>query len=220
MAHWLAATVQVARQAFRDAERELAAGLRAQEHEVESRGRFTAVALHYLAGLLHLRRADDAAALTAFERELAAEVNGHLYARECCANTYYAIGVLHLRYGRVDASAAALNEALTRIPNHALARVVLAHLCAASGAQIHHPSAQPPDASPVRPRGMDAAFATAATLVLRDRIADAAAAIEHALDGAEAGSAGWLLPVEPLLQPASAPGHWAGALARLGARAA
>jgi hypothetical protein len=100
LAHWLAATVHVARQAFGEAERDLAAGLASQEGAAQSGSRFSAVALHWLRGLLVLRQGDEPGAREAFERELAAEGSGHLYARECAANTWYAIGALHLRRAR------------------------------------------------------------------------------------------------------------------------
>jgi hypothetical protein len=44
--------------------------------------------------------------------------------------------------------------------------------------------------------------------------------MESALADAPAGNGGWLLPVEPLLRVNAAPDVWAGALARLRARAA
>ena len=59
-----------------------------------ARARFGAVALHWLRGLVHLARGDDDRALAEFERELAGEGAGHMYSRECCANTWYAIGAL------------------------------------------------------------------------------------------------------------------------------
>ena len=41
-------------------------------------------------------------ALESLERELSFEASGHLYARECCANTWYAIGALHQRRQQRD----------------------------------------------------------------------------------------------------------------------
>src|SRR5581483_11354066 len=60
MAHWLAATVHVAREAFVDAERDLRAGLEAQQ---QAAGPFSSVALHWLSGLLFLRRGEHDRAL-------------------------------------------------------------------------------------------------------------------------------------------------------------
>ena len=47
---------------------------------------------------------DEAQALAAFDRELADEHLGQLYARECCANTFYAIAAV--RHARGDAAVA------------------------------------------------------------------------------------------------------------------
>jgi tetratricopeptide (TPR) repeat protein len=87
LAHWLAATVLVARQMLDGAARELQAGI-----VVEAGGgresRFSGVALHWLLGLVCLARGDRSRALEELERELLNEASGHLYARECCANTW------------------------------------------------------------------------------------------------------------------------------------
>ena len=89
-----------------EAERELAAGLAPQAGRPTG-SRFNAVALHWLLGLIHLARGDETRALEEFERELSFEHAGQLYARECAANTWYAIGALRLRQGRpADARAA------------------------------------------------------------------------------------------------------------------
>ena len=100
-AHWLAATVYVARQAFDEAERELLAGLAAPlASGLGSDSRFSSVALHWLLGLIWLSRGDEKRALEEFELELSFENSSHLYARECSANTRYAIGALELRQKR------------------------------------------------------------------------------------------------------------------------
>jgi hypothetical protein len=49
---------------------------------------------------------------------------------------------------------------------------------------------------------------------------DAMRLVDHALTVAPPGNAGWLLPVEPLLNVAAAPDTWAPALTRLRTRAA
>ena len=59
----------------------------------------------------------------------------------------------------------------------------------------------------------------AAAFVLAGQPHAAATAVEQALDRAAPGQAGWLLPIEPLIQVDAAPEAWAGALARLRARA-
>ena len=198
LAHWLAATVYVARQALDEAERELAAGLASDV----TRSKFGAVALHWLRGLIHLARGDERRALGEFEQELAGEGGGHLYARECCANTWYAIGALHLRQGRSDQAALAFARALERIVHHPLALAALNRdTIAATDSQT-------------------LALAAAVRLALGGSHAAAARTIGDALVLAEEGNALWLLPIEPLLHVSARPELWAEPLARLRSRAA
>ena len=109
---------------------ELELGARAQDAQAES-GRFSAVALHWLLGLVYLARGDEARAREEFTRELAFEPAGHLYARECCANTWYAIGAMLWRQGRREPRWRRFAEALSRVPAHVMA---LAGLVAAEPA--------------------------------------------------------------------------------------
>jgi DNA-binding winged helix-turn-helix (wHTH) protein len=231
MSHWLAATVHVARGALTEAEREVGAGIAALQAPPQAQERFSAVALYWLSGLLHLRAGKDEAALDAFERELAGESSGHLYARECCGNTWYAIGALHLRRGRLDDARAALVNALDRLPAHPFARIGLAAIdLRRKGSGTTHTVTEGVDplrtrvtadgASGVQaPNPVDAAMCQAAALVLAGQPDIAAAGVEQALDRVAPGQAGWLLPIEPLIHVGAAPEVWSGALARLRARA-
>lgn len=220
LAHWLAATVHVARQSFVEADRELQAGLAAQARQSASGTRFGGVALHWLSGLLHLSAGDDDQALECFGRELANESHGLLYTRECCANTDYAIGALHLRRGRDAEAAAAFERALQRMPHHPLARLGLARtrgataLVAAAAEMASRAATVPPSSA------IDAALVHAVVLVLSGHPVEAAARVNMALGAAAPGQGGWLLPIEPLLHVPAHPDLWAEALTRLGARAA
>jgi len=217
LAHWLAATVHVARQVPHEAERELAAGLASHADDRSGGARFGAVALHFLRGLLQLSRGDETGALAEFERELADENGGQLYARECAANTWYAIGALHLRQGRGEAAREAFVHATARVADHPMARVGLV----ATGALDQ----------PARPAGeassgerlvsvVDAALVRAARLVLANDHDSAGRTVADALAAAPPGNAGWIVPVEPLLHVGARPGAWTLALARLRNRAA
>jgi tetratricopeptide (TPR) repeat protein len=224
LAHWLAATVYVGRQAPAEAERELASGLAALTRPATGDSRFSGLALHWLLGLLHLSRGDDQRALAEFQRELATEPAGHLYARECAANTWYAIGALHLGRGRQADAAAAFDEALRRVPRHPMAWVCRQ---AARTAATELPHLTVPEADllapvPGLPRftTVEFAMARAASLVLSGAHAEAARLVETALATAPPGPAGWLLPIEPVLQVFSRQEIWAGALANLRHRAA
>jgi DNA-binding winged helix-turn-helix (wHTH) protein len=213
LAHWLAATVHVARQALGEAERELAAGLAAPVGRPIGGSRFGAVALHWLLGLIYLARGDEARALEEFERELSDANAGQLYARECAANTWYAIGALRLRQGsRTEASAAFL-RAIEHVPAHPMARVGLA--AGGSSDPGAPPAVEAGGEAGRRTSPIDAAVWQAAQLVVRGAHAEAARVVDDALAAAPPGNAAWLLPIEPMLQVAAHPEVWARALARV-----
>ena len=213
LAHWLAATVHVARQALDEAERELTAGCAALAN-AGGDARLSGVALEWLLGLICLARGDEDQALHHFDRELEAERSGHLYGRECCANVWYAIGAVRLRRGNTKGAAEAFERALERIAGHAPASAALRF---ADPARASADAASSAD----RPRGpVDVAIVRAVALSLSGQPVDAAAVIDRALDGAEPGSHGWLVPVEPILRVPDHVGAWAPALARLRNRAA
>jgi DNA-binding winged helix-turn-helix (wHTH) protein len=203
LAYWFAATVFVARQAFDAALDELRSGCASQDTQRTDTGRFKAVGLHLLHGLVLAAQGSDHGALGQFARELDFEPDGQLYARECCANTWYSIGAIHLRRGRGDDARAAFQQALARVPGHPLAAVAL-------GAS---PSQASSDSS------VDGAVVTGAALALHGRHDEAARLCADALAHAEPGPAGWLLPVEPLLQPLAHPDMWGQTLAILRDRA-
>jgi DNA-binding winged helix-turn-helix (wHTH) protein/Tfp pilus assembly protein PilF len=210
-AHWLIATVHVARHSLAEAERQLAFGSASQLNHTAGKTRFSAVALHWLHGLICLARGDRDEALVAFEHELATEGDGHLYGRECCANTWYAIGAMRMREGDRDGAAAAFRESLARVAAHPLARLALAVL-KTSDAAVAAPAG--------RPESVDAAFGHAIALAAAGKHADAAAVVDQAFAAAPPGNAGWLLPIEPMLQVSAHAELWAPALARLRVRAA
>jgi tetratricopeptide (TPR) repeat protein len=189
--------------------------------------RFNAVALHWMLGLIHLARGDEARALDEFERELSFEAAGHLYARECAANTWYAVGALELRRDRPADARAAFARATERVAAHPLARVGLAAagdesrtraLAGREHATQAVVQAQDANASTVR-SPVDAAIVRAALLAAAGADAEAARIVDEALSIAPVGSSGWLIPIEPLLNVAARPDTWARALAHLRNRA-
>jgi DNA-binding winged helix-turn-helix (wHTH) protein len=217
LAHWLAASVLVARNMLDEAARDLDAGIARAEkglprrsgEAAEAGSRFSGVALHWLRGLIQLARGDEAAAMADLEQELANEASGHLYARECCANAWYAIGAIHLRHGRNPEAREAFERALQRLPKHPLARLGRA---IAEGQNS-------PAAETGTPRNMEEVFRAAAGHVLSGSHDAAARLIDQALSAAPPSNAGWLLPVEPLLNLNAAPAEWKAVLGRLSARA-
>jgi DNA-binding winged helix-turn-helix (wHTH) protein len=208
LAYWFAATVFVARQAFETALDELRSGCASQDAQRTESGRFKAVGLHLLHGLVLAARDNEEAALEEFARELEFEGDGQLYAGECSANTWYAIGAIHLRNDRRADADAAFGEALKRVPGHPLA----AALC---GADVSGTRSQLAGLNNV-----DLAMANAAALVLHGKQDLAARICAEALAHAEPGPAGWILPVDPVLNPLRHPDVWARTLAMLRDRAA
>ena len=217
LAHWLAATVHVARQALVEAERELAAGIAGQDGQDVGQSRFSGVALHWLLGLIHLSRGDRDRALEQFERELSFEGSGHLYARECCANTWYAIGAMRLREGRVADAREAFGRAIERVGIHPMARVGLAAAIVRQRSAGRHAGRRKPASIRVRSTRR---WPAPSQLVLAGAHHEAARLVEAMLAAAPPGNAGWLTPIEPLLNVSAQPAAWAPALARLRTRAA
>ena len=221
LAHWLAATVYVARQAFESAERELDAGAAAQDGQSEGTERFGAVGLHWLRGLVRLHRGDPQAARDAFERELSFEDSGHLYARECCANTWYAIAALDVRAGHNAEAARAIDEALQRVAGHLPSLAIQMVLPNSGDGAVTRASFDARIAG-LSGRGeqVEAAIAVALREALSGRSHGAAGLVQNALATASPGSAGWIVPVEPLLQVSAHQDVWARVLATLRNRAA
>lgn len=220
LARWLAATVHVARQALPEAERELAAGLAVDAEPLGGGARFAAVGLHWMLGLVRFARGDATGALDALRHELAPDRAGHIYARECAANTWYAIGAIHLAQGRRADAAAAMTEAVARVPRHPMARVALGALATSTEEPATTTGVTPPAAA-VRGRpSVEHTVAAACGLVLAGDAAAAAHLVDVALADGEPTSAGWVLPIEPLLRVWSEPAIWGRALARLRNRAA
>jgi DNA-binding winged helix-turn-helix (wHTH) protein/cob(I)alamin adenosyltransferase len=218
-AHWLSATVHVARGALEEAERQLVAGTVAQDRQQES-SRFGTSGLHFLLGLVRLTRGDETAALEEFDRELAFEHAAHIYTREVCAHTWCAVAAVRLRQSDSGAARAALERALASVPGYPLA---LAGLVVAGD--------RPPSTARLTLDGrlghlrmqgalVEAAIGEAVGEALAGRHAAGAALVRTALETAPIGSSGWMLPVEPFLQVSVHPAEWAPVLSILRSRAA
>jgi Flp pilus assembly protein TadD len=226
LAHWLAATVYVARQALDDAGRELSTGMAGMSAPPRGATRFSAVALHWLDGLVRLAQADRVAARISLERERADEGSGHLDARECCANAWYAIGAMHLGERNLGEAVPAFRQALERVPGHPMATVGLILAGAAAGdpttGDLAAAVAGNLASADRRLSEVDAALARAALAGSAGAPAlDAAVRVlDLQLANAPAGQAGWIIPVEPLLNAAARAQVWRPVLATLRARAA
>jgi len=215
MALWLAATVFVARNERGDAEREIDAALKSPRTSATEPARFLAVAIFYLKGLLCLARGAIDDALTAFDAELALETRGHFYARECCANVWYAKGGCFLRRGDLVAARDAFMRALDRVAEHPLAMAGLLIVERREG--IGHLLVSPSSslvAALNAPRGDGQALkfehemARAALLVEAGDVPGAVALLLAAIASAPAGNSGWLISLDPLLGVWEHPDAW------------
>jgi DNA-binding winged helix-turn-helix (wHTH) protein len=217
LAHWLAATVHVARQALGEAEHELVAGAAAQDRQPQDAA-FKGVGLHLLLGLVRLASGDEGAAVDDFQREVAAAPSRHVYGREACANSWCALAAVHWRHADQAEAQKALEHAATIIPSHPLV--------IAAAAALRQPTAERDilDARllELRQHGatVEAAIAEAVYDTLLGDPARAARLTQTALEHAPGGSAGWTIPVEPLLYVGAHRTHWQAVLTLLRSRAA
>jgi DNA-binding winged helix-turn-helix (wHTH) protein len=220
LAHWLAATVHVARQTFELAERELEMGAEAQDQQPAQPARFGAIGSHWLLGLVRWRQGDDRMARQEFERELSFESEKHLYSRECCANARYAIGALEIVGGRRAEALRAFEECLRGVPGHERAEAARSFLT--EGAQRFNGDStiETSSSSALGAATVETAIVTAVRASLRGDHNAASNTVLQALATAPAGNAGWLIPVEPLLQVSIRGDAWAGVLRLLRTRAA
>ena len=205
MAHCLAATVYIERNALSEAERELDAAI-AMVAALGAPERFAVVGVYWLKALICAARGDDDEAVEWCERELTLEQRGHFYTRECCANAWYLIGVIWMRRGDSDRAREGFEQATARVSRHPMARVGLALL------GVQQRDARMPEAEPL---SVHAAMAYAAWKVDAGDVPGAANLVAAALTTARNHRDGWLVPIEPLLQVQKSPAAWATVLAIL-----
>jgi DNA-binding winged helix-turn-helix (wHTH) protein len=213
LAHWLAATVHIARQALPAAELELVPGAAAQDRQPQG-APFPSVGLHLLLGLVRLAQGDEEDAVREFERELAFEGTGSIYVREACANSWCAIGAVRLCRSDHPGALAAFDRATTVLPGHAVPIAVRAAL---DGRR------EGLDERLQQLRGggqtMEAALAEAVFDTVRGDAPAAESVVRAALQRSPADSRGWGIPVDPLLAVSTHPPLWEPVLTLLRSRA-
>jgi DNA-binding winged helix-turn-helix (wHTH) protein/Flp pilus assembly protein TadD len=214
MAHCFAAMVWIARNALDRAGRELDLALAALANDPGLLGRSPLVGLYWMKGLLCLARGNVDQALEFFRRELALEVRGHIYAQECCANTWYAIGVCLMYRGDHDGAREAFRQAEQRVPGHPMAMLGLEIL-----------DGVPWDPASVASFDPELPMPGERLLVLVVRMsragdrAGAASLLAMAMSMPTHASTGWMIPIEPLLGVQQSPDLYAGVLRQLSDRA-
>ena len=216
LAHWLAATVYVARQAFGEAEQELVTGATAHDQQVEGT-RFRAVGLQLLLGLIELARGHDVAASQALQREITSGDREQIYSGQARANAWCALGALRLRDADSDGARQAFDRAIDTVPEHAPALAARAFLTGDAEDTVRFKDR----VQQLRATGasLEAAFAEAISHALSNRPDRASGVLLAALERQPGGSGGWTLPVDPLLHVAAHAGPWRPVLALLRSRA-
>jgi tetratricopeptide (TPR) repeat protein len=205
LAHWLRATVYIARGAFDSALSELREGCAAQDAQPADDALYPGVGLHLLRGQVLVAQGRFDEAIHDLNAELVANERGQLYSQECAANTWYALGAIHLRQRQHRDAEAAFRQALTIAPSHLFS-------VAALGERL--PARDPSD-----PRTMDVVIARAVALARGGRHREAAQIYIEGLDRAGTPNAGWTLPIEPILQPFERADIWAPVLEKVRQRA-
>ena len=221
-ARWFIARVLIARQAFDAALEQLRAGCAAQDAQrTDARG-FHAVGLHLLHGLLLAALGRLEEALEELARERAAADPLHVYGRECCGHTAYGLGAIYLHLGRAEQAERELRNALKYVPTHGLAAVGLAAVSPSSRRDLAHlqdPELARRDPGDGGSNTVECAMVKAAALGLGGKHPEAARVYTGALAAAPPGSAGWQMPIDPLINALAHPDAWATALAMLHNRA-
>ena len=194
LAYWLHATVLIARGALAAALTVIVAGCAAQDKQPIDSSVYSAVGLHLLHWLVlaALERLDEA--IESLNRELRTPARGHIYSRQCLANTWYALGAVQRRRGDMRAANMAFERAFQIAPGHLTCMAAL-------GRPI-------PDLDPKDPRCVDAGVARAVFQARAGRHPAARDAYQALLSSPHVANAGWMLPVEPILHATVRPDIW------------
>ena len=202
--HFQVAMVHVARRALTDAETVLRQGAAVQDRQIARGGRYPALGLHWLLGLVRLSMDDVDEALNEFTRETALAETRRLYGREFQLHAGTARAAALMRAGRVDEAIASYHGALSHYPDNAPANIGLAAALAAQGrtAEAEERRARAEAVLPAleRTRPISAAVARAELLVAAGEPEGAATVLTSALRAAPPGCACWTIPNEPAVQ--------------------
>lgn len=225
-ARFVAAMVFVARQAFPAAEEMAAKGAERQTREAGHDGSpFPAFGLHWLHGLLLMRRGATSEALKAFTSELDELRDSQIYSRESRVNALIAAGHIHLGIQDAAGAAEAFRSALALLPSNGRALLGLHDALSRTGlaaeAQILLPMADRAIADlAAAGRSAEAMVIKAARQAALGSPDEALSTLEALLDKAPIGQVGWLIPVDPALAKLREVPGFERILSRLAARAA
>lgn len=220
----LSAMVFIARGTLSRAEREATLGAESQRRHQSDRTPLPAVGFHWLHGLLLAARGDAPAALASLDEESAADASGHIYAREFALNARVAAGFMHLTMNDLAAAASTFNQALTKAPAHPRATLGL-YAVAARGADVREIDAARKATDHViaelirGERHVEAALVSAGERIVAGQPSKAIEQLDRVLTDAPPGPAGWIIPVDPMLEAIRSESGCEELFAKLAARA-
>jgi len=194
-AHFQMAMVHVARRDLAQAETVLRQGAAVQDRQIGRGGRYPALGLHWLLGLVRLAQGDVDEALGELDREHRLAEPHRLYGREYAMHAMHGRGAALLRAERTSEAIASFERALELYPDHAPTHLGLA---IARGASDFAP-VERALATLTRTKPIESAIVQAQLLTAKGDPGAAATTLSGALATAPAGFAGWTIPVEPFL---------------------
>jgi tetratricopeptide (TPR) repeat protein len=222
-AHFQIGMVHVARGHLTEAETVLRQGAAVQDRQIGRGGRYPALGLHWMLGLVRLALDDVDEALVEFGRESRLAEPHRLYGREYAMNALCGRGAAQLRAKRAEDAVESFRQALDLYPNHAPSHLGLAEALrgtgSVAGAAVASGRAQ--SSLPVleRTQAIEAARVRAMVLASQGRLAEAVETLAMLVESAPPGFACWTLPVEPFLTQLSGSKGFATVLERLAERA-
>jgi len=220
----LSAMVFIARGALDRAESEATLGADSQRQHRNDGTPLPAIGFHWLQGLVLAARGEKAAALACFDEETATATTGHIYAREFAQNALVAAGFIHLSLNEVASAASAFNQALAEARGHPRATVGLYAVAMRGADEAAREAAKTATDRAIAElihgeRHGEAALVSAGALIVRGQTDEALALLDRMVSDTPAGPAGWIIPVDPMLEAVRALPSQAGLLAKLAARA-
>jgi DNA-binding winged helix-turn-helix (wHTH) protein/tetratricopeptide (TPR) repeat protein len=221
--HFQIAMVHVARNHLREAETVLRQGAAVQDRQIARGGRYPALGLHWLLGLVRLAQDDVAEAIEQLDRELQLAEPHRLYGREFAIYALHGRGAALTRAGRLDEAIDSFQRALTLYPDHGPSRLGLALALRARGSEAAADAAfahaEGAVSSLTRARPAEGAIVKSQLLAARADEPAAIALLGRLLGEAPPGFTAWTLPVEPLLRQTQDAKGFAAVLRHLSERA-
>jgi DNA-binding winged helix-turn-helix (wHTH) protein/Tfp pilus assembly protein PilF len=221
--HFQVAMVHVARRNLDEAEKVLRQGAAVQDRQIARGGRYPALGLHWLLGLVRLANEDIEEALAEFEREIAIAEPHRLYGREFQMHAATGCAAALIRAGRMNDAIASFQKALSFYPENAPAQLGLADALRSAGkpdeAESRLAGAQRVLRTLERTRPAYAATVKAEWLAAQGDAGASAALLLATLRNSPPGFACWTVPIEPAFRQVIGLPAFAPVLQELAARA-